>query len=1024
MHLHSLTLRAIGPFPGEHRIDFAELGASGIFLLEGPTGAGKSTIIDAVVFALYGKVASEAASEDRLRSAYAPDDVESFVDLVFETGSGVYRVRRTPEFRRAKKRGTGTTTQQAGVRLWRLATVPEPPRPGTDEEPLGELVSARLDEAGAEIQRAVGLDRRQFVQTVVLPQGEFASFLRADPEQRRGLLQKVFGTEVYERVQAQLADLQRTAQKSVSAARTAVTGAVEHFCGAAGLATDAVDALRSSDDEAAADLARVHVGQLAAAAGDLAARELAANAVLVAARADLDAARELESATSRRTALRAEQAVLVGRAPEVNADVVRLDAARRATVVGPALDGVRAAERELAAAQEARLLARTGVPERLADSDVSALEAIRSDVAAATVRLERLRPIGAELPAQERELVDARKDLARDQEERARLAADLAERPAARTALDARIAELTQVAGELPLHQERVLSAEAVLTAARHVDSTLVELTEARARRDAAARAATTAVDTERAVRTARINGIAGEIATGLVDGDPCPVCGSADHPAPAVVTPDHVSSEDVEAAEHVRAAAEEALQVAGAAVHTLTERLEAHRRAAGGVDSAAAAERVAQARGAVAAAQQAATERRAAAALLADHDLETAALTTRAAELAEHVASLDARLGSLAEQVARRREEITHEIEAAGPLLEETELPDVLADEGSPANPVAVLEGALRDRARSIDALLEAEHDVRAATRSVADRQAELVRVTRENGFEDVAAARAARLAGHEVTELERRIAQHEAAVARVESGLAEPQVADLAEDVLADVPAARATVRQAEAEATGLARQHEYASRRAASAAEACTGIERHLTAWESARAQAAPVARMAALTSGAGGDNTKALSLATFVLVRRFEDVVAAANARLLEMSGGRYELVRSDEREDVRTRRTGLAMKVVDHRTEAARDPRTLSGGETFYVSLCLALGLADVVTAEAGGVELGTLFVDEGFGTLDPETLDAVLGELGKLRAGGRVVGVVSHVEALKQSIAERIEVRRLPSGASALSVRA
>ena len=138
----------------------------------------------------------------------------------------------------------------------------------------------------------------------------------------------------------------------------------------------------------------------------------------------------------------------------------------------------------------------------------------------------------------------------------------------------------------------------------------------------------------------------------------------------------------------------------------------------------------------------------------------------------------------------------------------------------------------------------------------------------------------------------------------------------------------------------------------------------------------------------------------------------------------MSDGRFELVRSDEREDIRARRTGLAMKVVDHRVEAARDPRTLSGGETFYVSLCLALGMADVVTAEAGGIDLGTLFVDEGFGSLDPHTLDAVLAELGKLRAGGRVVGVVSHVEAMKQQLADRIEVRRLPDGSSTLTVRA
>ena len=170
--------------------------------------------------------------------------------------------------------------------------------------------------------------------------------------------------------------------------------------------------------------------------------------------------------------------------------------------------------------------------------------------------------------------------------------------------------------------------------------------------------------------------------------------------------------------------------------------------------------------------------------------------------------------------------------------------------------------------------------------------------------------------------------------------------------------------------------------------------------------------------------GGDNAHALTLATYVLVRRFEDVVAAANDRLVVMSDGRFELQRSDEREDVRTRRQGLSMRVVDHQTETARDPRTLSGGETFYVSLCLALGMADVVTAEAGGIDLGTLFVDEGFGSLDPHTLDAVLAELGRLRAGGRVVGVVSHVEALKQSIAERVEVRRLPDGSSGLTVRA
>jgi exonuclease SbcC len=256
------------------------------------------------------------------------------------------------------------------------------------------------------------------------------------------------------------------------------------------------------------------------------------------------------------------------------------------------------------------------------------------------------------------------------------------------------------------------------------------------------------------------------------------------------------------------------------------------------------------------------------------------------------------------------------------------------------------------------------------------------------------------------------------------VQAGLADPALDGLDEEVEVDVAGAQDACAAAEQAAAEAARQSTLATRCATAAHDALEHVDAALAAHQAARAAAEPVTRMADLAAASGADNAQRLTLATYVLTRRFEDVVAAANDRLAGMSDGRFELVRSDDREDVRSQKRGLAMKVVDHRLEAERDPRTLSGGETFYVSLCLALGMADVVTAEAGGIDLGTLFVDEGFGTLDPETLDAVLVELGKLRAGGRVVGVVSHVEALKQSIAERIEVRRLPDGSSTLTVRA
>ncbi|MGB2555550.1 AAA family ATPase [Cellulosimicrobium cellulans] len=979
MHLHSLTFQAIGPFAGRHHVDLAALGASGIYLLEGPTGAGKSTIIDAIVFALYGKIASDAASDDRLRSAFAGPDVESYVDLVLEVPAGVFRVRRTPEYRRPKKRGTGTTTQQASVRLWRLAEVPPTDAPDAVEDAAGELLSARLDEAGDEIRRLVGLDRRQLVQTVVLPQGEFATFLRAKPEDRAVLLQKVFGTELYHRAAARLAELARAARSRTDAARQGVVGAAERFAGAAGLgpddarrlreAADDDDRLRRADDDAPAAaeaapgvhaLAVAHVGRLDTEATALAEGAAGADATLAAARERFEHERARHDALERRARLRADAARLDGEEAAVAECRRRADAAARAAVVAPAAQGLARAEQTLRAALDRLALARTGAPAVLADADPTTLEALRADVATAAVRVARLVPVGASLPGRDRELADGRKEVAQATEERGRVLAELDARPARRDAVRARVASLAAATGEL---------------------------------------------------------------AAGLAVGEPCPVCGGAEHPHPAPLAEDHPAVEDVERAERERADAERLLHDVSARAQVLAERCEARRRDADGLTPQEAGQRVADAEELVAAARAAERERAEAERELEELDAETRALEARAAGLAEAVAGTAARLEEIEAALARDRAEIRAELDAAGPLVELVDLPDPLAGEGGARNPVAVLAAALEGRVRTIDALADAGSAVAAAQRACEERAADVAALVARSGFADAAEALAAVLDDAELHTLSQRVAEHDAARTATATGLADLALADLPEDARADVAGARAAVEEAEAVAGAAARQHELVARRAEAARTAAEAVGAAVDGWTAARDAAGPVARMAALASGTG-DNAHALSLATFVLVQRFEDVVAAANERLAEMSSGRYELVRSATREDVRAHKRGLAMKVLDHVTERERDPRTLSGGETFYVSLCLALGLADVVTAEAGGIELGTLFVDEGFGSLDPETLEAVLAALGRLRAGGRVVGVVSHVEALKQSVAERVEVRRLPGGGSTLSVRA
>jgi exonuclease SbcC len=1054
MYLRSLTIQAIGPFAGRYTVDFEALGASGLFLLEGPTGAGKSTLIDAIVFALYGKVASAATSEDRLRSGFAADDVDSVVDLTFETGAGVYRVRRTPAYDRAKRRGTGTARQQATVKLWRLAGAAPDVSPeadawpvGIDAEPDGEIVSTRLDEAGAELQRIIGLDRAQFVQTIVLPQGEFASFLRADPEHRRSLLQKIFATEVYERLQYRLDDLRREAQRAVTQAQGAVASAAAHFAGAAGLDGEAADALRAATDadaQALVDVTRAHTERLQAEAIAAPVARAIADAALEAARTALDQVTATVAALDRRAALRVEQAALDARAGELAAISGRHAAARRALEVRPLLMGDAAAEDALAAAERSaraaldsapsdlvpahalslplRALGLVGLHPRLlpagpvrahghATAELTELltaERERTTGLAATLR--RLVDLESQLLARSRHLEDLRGSLATSRAEAQRLAAELEVRPSQRREIVAELGTANEVVAQLPARRTQLEVAEAVLVAARAAAEAEAELAGATAARDRAARVARAAVEHEAHVRTARITGLAGELADTLRDGEPCPVCGGTEHPAKAALAVGLTSAEDVARAEQARSEAERVLGVRSSRVAALAERVEGARASAGGLTLAEAETHVTEARVLVAMASDGEADRDTAMTSLRTHDEETELARSTRLGLEQLCASEEGRIAEL-EQALRR---------------DEREIVD--ARDGHPT--VSARRAALQARAAAASAVLEALATLDNAAENRAGRGAELAAALTEHGFADADAARAALLTPAGLAELDDQVRAYDAAIARVRSGLAEPEIAALPDEppnssgldgVLTAAREELAARRLAAADAGGAAGR---AVDRSTSSATASCHVEAAARTLLRTVADSAPVLRMANLASAAGSDNSRALTLATYVLVRRFEDVVAAANDRLVLMSDGRYELVRSEEREDVRTRKTGLSMRVVDHATGTERDPRTLSGGETFYVSLCLALGMADVVTAEAGGIDLGTLFVDEGFGSLDPHTLDAVLAELGRLRAGGRVVGVVSHVEALKASIAERVEVRRLADGSSGLSVRA
>lgn len=1015
MQLHRMTFQAVGPFPGRHTIDFAALGASGLFLLEGPTGSGKSTVIDALVFALYGKVAAADASEDRMRSDHARPEDETFVDLVFEVPAGVYRVLRTPRYARPKQRGSGTTTQQATVKLWRL--------PGPDAED-GELLSTRLDEAGPELTRAIGLDREQFVQTVVLPQGEFANFLRARPEDRRGVLQKVFGTEVYERVERRLAAMRAEANRSLEAARGEVGRAVAGFLGAARCDEETSTALRGAaqDGETSALRAGVDAVATEASAEATAAEAEAARAAqaCVTTERARDEARARMAAVERRAALVDEQDRLAGLAEAHAADIERQALAARAALALPAVLALGQAEEAVAEARSGVSQARAAAGERFADLLVLAAESAeplvqvktladeRDRCTAVRARLDRALEVEEALPA----LVVAVADLEARVElravERDALVDGLAARPRARAELRARRDALAAAADGLGAARAALVSVETRRAAAHEAAGLAPQVAAAEEGAERGRSAAVAAGDRAAQLRQARIAGIAAELALGLTAGDPCPVCGGTDHPHPAAAAPEAVTADAVRAAEEACAEAERALLDAGAAVTGLRTRLEAAATAADGWDATTGDAALAEARAAVDAAEAAAKDRDAADVALEAFDAETRDLEQRRADL-------DRQVGEDGVALAERRKAIRD-----GQTVVDA------AREGEPT--VRAHAAALDGRLDVVGAWLRAAERLVSTHDRARERAEDLAQALGQHGFADAGAVRAAALAEEDRAQLVERVREHELAVDRVRTGLADPAVAEVAE---VDPAAARAGLAEAtaahdaaDAAASGATAEAARLRDRASASALARDQVTRAVDALVAAQAAAGPVVRMANVVAASGAENARQLSLGTYVLVRRFEDVVAAANGRLAAMSSGRYELLRSDERERGGARKLGLALKVVDHHTERDRDPSTLSGGETFYFALSLALGLADVVTAEAGGTDLGTLFVDEGFGSLDGDTLDVVLAELGRLRDGGRVVGVVSHVDAMKQAIAERVEVRPTAGGASTLAVRA
>ncbi|MEU7400841.1 MULTISPECIES: SMC family ATPase [unclassified Streptomyces] len=991
MRLHRLDITAFGPFGASQSVDFDDLSTAGLFLLHGPTGAGKTSVLDAVCYALYGSVPGARQGGGQgvtLRSDHAAVGTRTEVRLDLTVAQRRLEITRQPPWERPKKKGVGTTVDKAQTWLREYDATA-----GTWKD-----LSRSHQEIGEEITQLLGMSREQFCQVVLLPQGDFARFLRADAEARGKLLGRLFDTRRFAEVEKRLAERRRTTEARVREGDATLLADAHRMQQAAGRAMELPELAPGEPGLAEAVLG-------AAAVARTTARELltiadcrltAAESAQAAAERELADARELDRLQRRFAEARERAARLAERADAHRAAQERMERARKAEAVAPALELRNAAgtEHRRAAAAEAR--ARAVLPQALADAGAAGLAAAARRTAEELGGLESARRAEQRLAG----LVEERSGL--DRQERA----DEDVRHEAETWLADWERTRTRLQGRVDCAQEAATRAEQLavqrdparrrLDAARQRDRLTDDTEAARRRALASAEHAGDARAHWLDLKEQRLTGIAAELAANLTDGTPCAVCGATEHPAPARKTAGHVDRDAEERALAAYQAADERRADDERRLGTVREALAAAKAEAGETPTARLAEEAEE------------LEREYARVRTTASGLHAAQEELRGAEREREqrvAAQQQAALRSASRIAGRDRLE-----------REQTALEEELTRARGAAASVAARAAQLERRAVLLTEAADTARVAEDTAQRLKDADARLADAAFRAGFDTPGDAAAALLDATAHRELQQRLDAWHSEDAAVRAVLTEADTVTASRRPPADPAAAGRTAADA-----GL-RLREAASARDA-AARCCAELDRlsaHATAsvrgLAPLREEHTRVARLASLTAGTSADNQRRMRLESYVLAARLEQVAAAATARLLRMSSGRYTLVHSDDRSG--RGRSGLGLHVVDAWTGRERDTATLSGGETFFASLALALGLADVVTDEAGGVRLDTLFIDEGFGSLDDQTLDEVLDVLDALRERDRSVGIVSHVADLRRRIHAQLEVVKGRSGSA------
>lgn len=1017
-----LSMSAFGPFAGQQTVNFRELGDNPLFLINGPTGAGKTTLLDALCFALYGKTTGDRSGES-MRCQHAAADCATEVFFIFSLGDKTYRIDRSPRQSTQAKRGDDRLVdRQPSATLYEIPETPAATEPC--DWPLKLLSSGRISDTTDLIKQLIGLSHEQFRQVVILPQGQFRQLLVAKSEQREKILSSLFQTEQFKQVEEAVNDKANRINQQYKQLETSLQA----------LLNDKGFSHPEQVEQALTELEPT----LKQAQQSYQQAQQRKNQVLT----ELTQAEQLEKQFSQLQQLQTEAAQLAEQQAQIDSLTVQLTDHRQAQQIRPARQALKQADEAVHNRQQQ--LQQNQLQLERAAEQLQQAEQKQQQVADHEQKLQAAEDKRRQLAQQAEQLSQftelsqqqnsAREKCLKEQAEQDKYNAKLAQLKREYSNTEQ---QLQQLRDRIKQHQNTALQLSQLQTQLQQRQQ-LTQLTEQINQQQCQVDSLQQPVAVnQQQLQQAKTQ--AGELrlrwhqqqaqllAQQLQPGQPCPVCGSLEHAKPAAgyTTEQLVSEQQLEQAEQQQTAAIEALQQAEQVLQSAVQQLDSLRQQAAPLtdslgELAEQPEQVLNDRISAVRAQENEQQQQHQQAEALQHKLadlqqqqhtdqqQVERLQGAINEYQSALASLKGRLelldpdGQLSKQSASQIKQLQDDNEQLIKQLKQQQQQAV-----EQLNQAQQAHYQAQTQRQGLQQ--ELQREVLHQQQCQQDWQQQLS----DSPFASMADYQQALLSEQQAESMREQVQTHQRQLHKNQSVMAQVQQT-IGSQNRVDLAAIQQQFKSAEAAETQA--QEHWLTRD-----KQQTALQDLLRSYRNRQTRSKDLIHqykvIGELAESLTGNNPQRISLHRFVLAVLLDDVLREATLRLEQMSGGRYILLRSDTVGDKR-QHGGLDLQIEDSYTGMRREVNTLSGGESFMAALALALGLSNIVQNYAGGIQLDTLFIDEGFGSLDAEALDLAIDVLANLRASGRTIGIISHVSELKQRISRRVDVQRHANGST------